>query len=43
MEGKRGRIRQIDENKDLQKVLDEAAKDPRVQSVVASKGNRLSD
>ncbi|TGO62294.1 hypothetical protein BELL_1121g00010 [Botrytis elliptica] len=42
MEGKRRRIRQIDENKDLKKVLDEAAKDPRVQSVVASKGNRLS-
>ncbi|TGO19297.1 hypothetical protein BTUL_0005g01470 [Botrytis tulipae] len=31
MEGKRRRIRQIDENKDLKKVLDEATKDPRHQ------------
>lgn len=42
MEGKRRRVRQIDENKDPKKVWDEAAKDPRVQSVVASKGNRLT-
>ncbi|KAF5871326.1 uncharacterized protein Bfra_007842 [Botrytis fragariae] len=30
MEGKRRRIRQIDENKDLKKVLDEATKGPRI-------------